>query len=307
MNLRKYSKLATLAASALAVLISGCSRDHIKAIELANAGDQAVKINVSGAVKKYEEATRLDPTNHHIFWKLSQAYAKQEEWSKVETTLSRAATMDPANADYQYWRGLSFIKLAEAGNNDAYGDALEPLKKCVEIDPNYAECYHLLGEASLWNGEEQEAINNYHKAIELNPKKGYFYIPLADTYINLKMYDPAANILSEGERLLEKVQANKNPLYNLYTLLYKVHQSKDDIKSGVAALEKANQIAGDTHPEIAFNLGSAYAVMKPPEKDNAVRLLKSFNKRACRSAKAQKQFKDQCQTSSTLVQQLGGS
>lgn len=306
MNPRKYPKLCMLVAMAVVLVAAGCSRDHIKAIELANAGDQAVKTNVSRAVKKYEEAIRMDPSNHPILWKLSQAYAKQEEWSKVETTLSRAATMEPANADYQYWRGLAFIKIAEGGNKDAYADAQEPLKKCIEVDPNYPECYHLLGEAMLWTGDEQGAITNYQKAIELNPKKGYFYTPLADTYISLKLYAPAAKVLEEGERLLDKVQSNKNPLYNLYTLLYKVHQAKGDISGGVGALEKANQIAGDTHPEIAFNLGSAYAVMNPPQKDKAVRLLKSFNKRACRSKKAQTKFRDQCQTSASLVQKLGG-
>lgn len=308
MNLRKYSKSTAAAASALAatLLLGGCSRDHIKAIELANAGDQAVKVNVGGAVKKYEEASRLDPANHQIMWKLSQAYAKQEEWSKVETTLSRAASLDPANADFQYWRGLAFIKLAEAGNKGAYEDAKEPLKKCGDADPNYAECFHLLGEAMLWTGDEQAAVDYYHKAVELNPKKGYFYTPLADTYITYKLYEPAEKLLNEGERALEKNEANRNALYNLYTLLYKVHQSKGDIASGVAVLEKANQIAGETHPEVAFNLGSAYAVMNPPQTDKAVRLLKSFNKRACKSAAGQEKFKDQCQTSSSLVAKMGG-
>jgi hypothetical protein len=74
----------------------------------------------------------------------------------------------------------------------------------------------------------------------------------------------------------------------------------------MADLEKANDIAGANHPEIAFNLGSTYAVMKPPQKEKALRLLKSFNKRACKSADAAKKFKDQCATSNDLVQKLGG-
>ena len=36
---------------------------RIEAINLANQADQALKVNVSGAIKDYEEATRLDPTN----------------------------------------------------------------------------------------------------------------------------------------------------------------------------------------------------------------------------------------------------
>ena len=57
---------AALCVLAVAVGTSGCSRDHIEAINLANQADQSLKVNVSGAIKDYEEATRLDPTNHRI-------------------------------------------------------------------------------------------------------------------------------------------------------------------------------------------------------------------------------------------------
>ena len=78
-----------------------------------------------------------------------------------------------------------------------------------------------------------------------------------------------------------------------------------DKASMVAAMEKAEEVAGDAHPEISFNLGSTYAVMDPPQKEKAVRLLSSFVKRACRSANAAK-FKEQCETSNSLIQKLGG-
>jgi tetratricopeptide (TPR) repeat protein len=286
---------------------AGCSRDHIEAINLANQGDQAVSVNVSGAIAKYEEASRLDPSNHRIFWKLAMAYQKQEEWGKMESALSRAAAQAPQFADYFYYRGYALVRSAEAGAKDAYEDAKQPLQKCIELDPNYADCYHWLAQCMLWTGNDQAALENYTKAIEHDPKTGYFYPPLAELYTNLRFYDEAEKTLKEGERLLEKVQKNKNALYGIYTLLYNVYQAKGDTASGVAALESADQVAGDTHPEIAYNLGSAYAVMNPPKKDQAVRLLKSFNKRACAGAKGATTFKEQCETSNALVAKLGGN
>jgi tetratricopeptide (TPR) repeat protein len=283
---------------------SGCSRDHIEAVNLANSADQLVKVNVRGAVAKYEEATRLDPSNHNIFWKLSMAYQKQEEWSKMESTLSRASSVAPTNADYYYYRGYALIKIAEA-NKDAYAEAKAPLQKCIEVDPNYADCYYWLGQAEQWTGNEQAALENYTKAIEHDPTVGYFYPPLAEMYIHLKMYGEGEQVLKAGEQHLEKVVKNKNALYGIYTLMFNVYQARKDLAGGAAALEKANDVAGDTHPEIAFNLGSTYAVMDPPKKDQAVRLLKSFNKRACKSKDAVK-FKQQCETSNALVAKLGG-
>ena len=76
------------------------------------------------------------------------------------------------------------------------------------------------------------------------------------------------------------------------------------LKDAVAAMEKAKDVAGEGHPEISFNLGSTYAVMEPPQKEKAVRLLNQFTKGACRGGNAKK-FKDQCATASGLIQKLG--
>jgi tetratricopeptide (TPR) repeat protein len=301
--------LNVVVGASLAALIGasgGCSRSHIEAIDKANEGDQAVKVNVSAAISKYEEAIRLDPANHRILWKLAMAYEKQEEWSKMESTLSQALSQAPTFAEYAYYRGYALIRIAEGGNKEAYEDAKAPLKKCIEADPNYAECYHWLGQAFLWTDDDQSALDNYSKAIERDPKVGYFYPPLAELYINLRMYDAAEKVLSEGDKLLEKVQKNKNALYAIYTLQSNVFQAKKADNERLAALERANDIGGDSHPEVAFNLGSTYATMKPPQKDKAVRLLKSFNKRACKSQSAQTKYKDQCEISNALVSKLGG-
>ena len=307
MKLRSMSKAITCAAGlAAALAVSACSRDHIEAINLANEGDQSLKVNVEGAIQKYEQALQLDPTNHRILWKLAVAYEKKEDWDKMASTLARAVQVAPDVANYWFKRGYALVKQAEAGNKDAYQEAKEPLKKCIEKDPNLAECYHFLGEAQLWSEDTQDALANYTKAIEHDPTKAYFYPPLADTYITLKFYDEAHKVLQEGTRVLQPGEEGvNNSLYGMYVLMFQVSQAKDDKAGMVAAMEKAQEVAGDKHPEIAFNLGSTYAVMDPPQKEKAVRLLSSFSKRACRGANANK-FKEQCETSSTLIQQLGG-
>ena len=307
MKLRSMSKAITCAAGlAAALAVSACSRDHIEAINLANEGDQSLKVNVEGAIQKYEQALQLDPTNHRILWKLAVAYEKKEDWDKMASTLARAVQVAPDFANYWFKRGYALVKQAEAGNKDAYQEAKEPLKKCIEKDPNLAECYHFLGEAQLWSEDTQDALADYTKAIEHDPTKAYFYPPLADTYITLKFYDEAHKVLQEGTRVLQPGEEGvNNSLYGMYVLMFQVSQAKDDKAGMVAAMEKAQEVAGDKHPEIAFNLGSTYAVMDPPQKEKAVRLLSSFSKRACRGANANK-FKEQCETSSTLIQQLGG-
>lgn len=303
MKLASVSKVTFLAGVVLAA--SACSRDHIEAINLANEGDQAIKVNTEGAIAKYEQAIQLDPTNHKIMWKLSKAYEKKEDWDKMASTLSRAAQVAPSFANYYYKRGYALVKQAEGGNPDKYEEAKEPLKKCIEKDPAMAECYHFLGEASLWTNDEQGALDNYTKAIEHDSMTPYFYPPLAELYITMRFYKEAEGVLKEGTRIIPPGEKNNNHLYGMYVLRFQVAQASGDKASMVAAMEKAEEVAGDSHPEISFNLGSTYAVMDPPQKEKAVRLLSSFVKRACRSAQATK-YKEQCETSNTLIQKLGG-
>jgi tetratricopeptide (TPR) repeat protein len=300
----KVHGLVGIAALSGSMALAGCSRDHIEAINLANKGDQAVKVNVAGAIKNYEDATRLDPSNHRILWKLANAYHKQEEWDKMASTLARAAEIAPEFANYQYLRGYALIKIAQGGNPDAWNEAKEPLKKCIEKDPNYAECYHWLGSAMLWTDNEQAAIENYSKAIERDPTIPYFYPALGEVYLSLRFYNEAEKVLKEGVRVIPPTEGTADALYGMYTLLSNVHQAKGEDEARLADLEKANEIGGQNHPEIAFNLGSTYAIANPPKKEKALRLLKSFNTRACKSADAAKKYKDQCAASSDLVQKL---
>ncbi len=308
MNLRTVCQSA-FSTSVLALLLVGtaCSRDHIEAINRANEGDSMVKVNVEGAIQKYEEAAQLDPANHRILRKLGNAYEKKEDWDKMASTMSKAASRAPEFADYHFKRGFALIKQAEAGRLEAYEEAKEPLKKCTEKDPNLAECYFFLGQAALWGRNDQDALANYTKAIEHDPSThGMFYPPLGELLVNLKFYKEAEQILQEGTRLVPPNEDNANYLYNMYVLLFQVAQSRDDKPGMVSSMERAQQVAGEKHPEIAFNLGSTYAIMEPPQKDKAVRLLKSFSKRVCRGAQAMK-FKEQCETAQSLTQKLGGN
>jgi len=303
MKLLKSSTVFVIAAG-LSTFMSGCSRDRIEAINLANEGDQSVKVNVEGAIQKYEQAIDLDPTNHRILWKLATAYEKKEDWDKMASTLSRAVQVAPDFANYWAARGHALIMQARAGNMDAYKQAQEPLKKCIEKDPNFADCYNELGETDLWTDDEQGALDNYSKAIEHDPSKGFYYPDLASLYVTLKLYDQAQQVLNEGVKLIPPGDKNNAKIYNMYILLSTVALGKGDKAGQVAAIEKAEPYAGDAHPEFSFMLGSTYATQEPPQKEKALRLLNQFTKRVCKGAQATK-FHEECEESNSLIQKLG--
>ncbi|MCH2109218.1 MAG: tetratricopeptide repeat protein, partial [Polyangiaceae bacterium] len=227
------------AAMVLGLSTMGCSRDHIEAINLANEGDRAVKVNPTGAIQKYEQAITLDPTNHLMVWKLAKAYEKQEDWDKMASTLSKAVALAPEFANYWEKRGLALTKQAESDNPDAWEEAKEPLKKCIEADPNRAWCYQLLGEADWWTDDIEGALKNFSAAIEHDPRVPYFYVTLAELYQVLRLYDEAGKVLEQGTENIARTEDNRDHLYNLYLLQFNVAQFADDKPRMLSSVKQA--------------------------------------------------------------------
>ena len=290
-------------ASTVACASLGCSRAAIEAINLANEADKQRQVDVDGAISKYEQAVQLDPTSHRILFKLAMAYRKKEAWDKVASTLARAGQMAPKFANYWYERGYAIEEQA-AKKTISWEEAKDPFKKCIEADPNYADCYHELGYTYLWTDNEQEALANYTKAIEHKPDELRYYTRLGDLYLALGYTDQAAQVLKEA---LAYGKEGDKFLFGVHVLLSQVYQTKNQMNEMVTELEAARKVAGDEHPEILYNLGSTYAVLNPPRKTEAIQLLKGFSTRACRGAGATGKYKDQCEASQSLVAKLGGT
>jgi tetratricopeptide (TPR) repeat protein len=299
-------KLGTLGVAVvvgIALCASGCSRRAIEAVNLANEADQQKKVDVEGAITKYEQAVQLDPTNHRIMYKLAMAYKKKEVWEKVASTLARATQVAPTFANYWYERGYALVQVAEkASSHGAWEEAKEPLLRCTQADPKFAPCYHELGTVMLFLDSEEEALRNYSLAIERRPSEGYFYPPLADLYMRLDYFNQAEAALKAG---LDVVRDDDKPKFYMYEMLAAVYQSKNNIEGMVSAFESANKLGGAEHPEILFNLGSTYAVQNPPKKTQAIQMLKQFFARACKGGKSDK-YKEQCEQTNALIAKLGG-
>src|SRR5271166_1162688 len=114
--------------AAAALAITACSRNNIEAVNLANEGDQAKNSNIEDAISKYEQATKLDPDNARIWWKLALAYEKKEDWVKLALTCTHAeeaaerAEKKKVHADYYFRQGYALEKLAETGKG-SWADA----------------------------------------------------------------------------------------------------------------------------------------------------------------------------------------
>jgi tetratricopeptide (TPR) repeat protein len=305
--------LLVAAAAVLATAGSvSCSRNNIEAVNLANEGDQAKGANLDEAISKYDQATKLDPTNARIWWKLALAYEKKEDWQKLAGTCSHAAEAaekaegKKAHADYYFRQGYALEQLAESGGG-SWADAKAPFQMAAQIDPNYGEAYGELAWVVLHADDEMGALQNWTKALQTRPDQTQYYVTLADLYRRLMFYDQAEQVLREG---ISYAKEDDKHLFNMHALLGDVYETKGDFSRAVTEYEAAKKSCDSNkcndHKEAYFYLGSGYAELNPPKKNEAIQQLQSFWKITCKGALAVK-FADQCAQSQEIVRRMGGS
>lgn len=301
---------------AIAAIVScftatGCSRNNIEAVNLANEGDQDKKANnIDGAISKYEQASNLDPTNHKILGKLANAYQKKEAWDKVASTCARAEKIAPKFASYYAQHGHAIVKQAEKaapGSPAGWADAKQPLEEAIKLDNNLADAHFDLGEVKFHLDDEAGALDSYTKAIMVKPDELAFYGYLAELYKNLNYIDLAENVLTQGVGFAKE---GDKALFNIHSLLGDIYDRKRDLNKALSEYEAAKKACGpcnEAGQQIAFfNLGAAYASVNPPRKSEAISNLQNFQKMICKGA-ASARYADQCTQAQQLATKLGGT
>jgi tetratricopeptide (TPR) repeat protein len=302
----------TLLVAALSVVAVACSRNNIEAVNLANEGDQAKGSNLDEAISKYDQATKLDSSNTRIWWKLALAYEKKEDWQKMASACTQAeeaaekADGKKTHADYYFRQGYALEQLAEAGGG-SWADAKAPFQTAIQLDGNYGEAYGELAWVLLHTDDEAGALQNWTKALQTSPDKTQYYVLLADLYRRLMFYEQGEQVLKEG---LSVAKDDDKHLFNMHALLGDVYETKGDFSRAVTEYEAAKKACDSNkcndHKEAYFNLGTAYAELNPPKKNEAIQQLQSFYKITCKGAQAAK-YGDQCAQSQEIAHRLGGA
>jgi tetratricopeptide (TPR) repeat protein len=76
-------------------------------------------------------------------------------------------------------------------NMEEYDQAIQNYDKAIELNPNLAIAYNNRGNAYEDKGEYDRAIQDYDKAIELNPNLAIVYNCRGNVYVDKGKYDQA--------------------------------------------------------------------------------------------------------------------
>lgn len=107
--------------------------------------------------------------------------------------------------------GLAFYL---AGSND---DAIDAIKKAIDIDPDFARAHFRLGNAYLEKGMSQQALAEYQNALQLSKDSGfdgnqYYECAIGEAYAVSGNTREARNVL---DRLIQRSKSHYVPAYGI--------------------------------------------------------------------------------------------
>lgn len=120
------------------------------------------------------------------------------------------------------------------GNNDA---AFDLLSHCVEIDSTKSEAYFYLAQYYGTLKQKEKAVAFIEKAVALEPANSTYQETLANTYINLHLYDKAAVVL---EDLYDKHRERDDVL----GVLVQLYEEQHEYEAAIKTLTKLETVEG---------------------------------------------------------------
>jgi len=147
-----------------------------------------MKEDVKSAIAAYEQSLRGDPTNADTYAALGNIHVTQGDMEKAKAAYLKAVQLDPSSAN-RYSLGQAYLELGD------YGNAAAQFKAVKELEPAKANGDYGLGLVYAKQGNTQEAINAFERAISLEKDFWYAHVELGYALADLGDRDRARELV----------------------------------------------------------------------------------------------------------------
>ncbi len=129
----------------------------------------ALQGQMTRALADFEEAVRRDPSKDLPFYGMVMALMQTDQAEKARKILKERLELKPDNYILLYALGEMQDRVGAPPGTELEKEAVEALKRSIEIEPNMSTSRVALGRMLLRRGEVDEAIVHLERAIQLNP------------------------------------------------------------------------------------------------------------------------------------------
>jgi tetratricopeptide (TPR) repeat protein len=182
-------------------------------------------------------------------------YEQNKIWKNSETLYTNVLEHYPEAFFILNGRGAYYF------NEGRIKEALNDFNKAITINPDYHETYYNRGNLYYHSSDQgalKLALNDYTKAVMLSPEKSLYLIDRADTFVKLNMVDNAINDLNRAE----KVDPTNKRIYITRAEIYVNHSQFNLAQSDIEKYLSLNP----SNSDMWSNLGEASRLNKQYEK-----------------------------------------
>lgn len=177
------------------------------------------------AAVAWKKAEAIAPLDANLRFLLAMAYVRMTHPEWARPVLESLAAGNNKEALYPYWLG----RLDYDGHQ--YSSAIRHFQHAIELNPQMARAYDNLGLCFYYENQNELAVKNHEKAIELDRGSEH---PSAWPYLNLAITQQFLNRLPDAEKNLREAirldPAFAKAHFQLGTVLEDLQQPQEALK-----------------------------------------------------------------------------
>jgi tetratricopeptide (TPR) repeat protein len=202
-------------------------------------------LNAAIAWKKSDVITPLAPD---LRFSLAMTYIRISHPDWARPLLESLAQQNPRNALFSYWLGRLEYDARR------YKEAINYLQHAIELNPSMARAYDNLGLCYFYDDQNELAIKNYNRAIELDRSSQQ---PSPWPYVNLAVTQQFLGQLSSAEANVREALHLDPSLVSAHFQLGSVLEDAGRLNEAVIELREASRL-NPSYPEPHIVLARIY-------------------------------------------------
>ena len=148
---------------------------------------------------EFEEILKEDPQNAGALRGLGYVYLRKRDREQARDYFQKAVERDATDPWVLYYSAMLFRDENGQGFADRASAASvmqQRLEKAVQLDPEFADAYSLLGYALAMQGKNDDALKVMIKAVNLNPQNVVYRFNVANVLLQMRNYERATAVLN---------------------------------------------------------------------------------------------------------------
>jgi tetratricopeptide (TPR) repeat protein len=180
-----------------------------------------------------QTAQALLPDDPQLLVLQSTADLDAKNYEAAEASLQKVLAKDPKNAQAVFYLGVVKDKQGR------FDDAMETMKRAIEVDPSNPEPYNYVGYSYAEKGVKlDEAERLVSEAVRLDPENPFYKDSLAWVYYQKKQYQKAIGIQEKAISLLKTPRKDDAVMFeHLGDIYLKLGRQEDAIARWERAVE----------------------------------------------------------------------